>query len=131
MSVIPDSHADLLEAPGFAHLASVGPDGQPHSHPIWYDFEDGHLLMSTTTDRQKFRNIERDRRVSASILDPDNPYRYLELRGRIVEIEPDPDKEFIDVLAGKYMNRDEYPDKQDDAERVILHLEPSHTATMG
>lgn len=129
--VIPQSHRDLLDAPGFAHLASLGPDGAPQSHPVWYEFEDGQLLISTTKDRQKYRNVTRDERVAVSILDPENPYRYLEIRGRVVSIEDDPEKELVDDLAGKYLGADEYPHKQPDAERVIIAIEPEHAATMG
>lgn len=129
--VIPDSHTDILNRPGFAHLASVGPDGQPQSHPVWYDWRDGRLLISTTTDRQKYRNVQRDERVAASILDPKMPYRYLEVRGRVVSVEEDPDKQFVDELAGKYLDRDTYPNKQPDATRVVIAIEPEHAATMG
>lgn len=129
--VIPESHRDLLDAKGFAHLASLGPDGEPQSHPVWYAFQDGRLVVSTTKDRQKFRNIERDPRVSATITDPENPYRYLEIRGRVDGIEDDPDKAFIDALAKKYLDADEYPNKVADAERVNLAIEPEHCATMG
>lgn len=131
--VIPDSHRDLLDKKGFAHLASIGPDGEPQSHPVWYAWDEdaGHLLISTTKDRQKYRNVQGDKRVAASITDPDNPYRYLELRGEVAAIEEDPDKSFIDVLAKKYLDADEYPDKQEGAERVIIRLAPGSTATMG
>ncbi|HEX2027611.1 MAG TPA: PPOX class F420-dependent oxidoreductase [Nitriliruptorales bacterium] len=129
--VIPESHRDLLDAPGFAHLASLGPDGAPQSHPVWYDFEDGRVVISTTKNRQKYRNVTRDERVALSILDPENPYRYLEIRGRVVSIEDDPEKRLVDDLAGKYLGVDEYPDKQPGAERVIISIEPEHAATMG
>lgn len=128
--VIPDSHRDLLDATSIAHLASIGPDGEPQSHPVWYAHRDGRILISTTTSRQKYRNVERDPRVAVSILDPDDPYRYLEVRGR-AEIERDEDKSFIDELADKYLGADEYPDKRDHAERVIFVIEPEHAATMG
>lgn len=128
---IPDSHRDLLDAPGIAHLASLGPDGEPQSHPVWYDFQDGQLRISTTKGRQKYRNVARDGRVSASITDPENAYRYLEIRGTVASIEDDPEKRFIDLLAQRYLDEDEYPQKQPDAERVIISIEPEHTATMG
>lgn len=131
MSEIPASHADLLDAKAFANLASLGPDGEPQSHVLWFAWEDDHLKLSTTTSRQKYRNVERDRRVSLLILDPDNPYRYLELRGEVTEITPDPDKAFIDQLAGKYLGADEYPYKQPDAERIIMHVQPQHAVTFG
>lgn len=129
--VIPESHRDLLDKKGFAHLASIGPDGEPQSHPVWYDFQDGRLVISTTKDRQKYRNITREPRVSATITDPENPYRYLEIRGRVEDIEDDPDKAFIDELAQKYLDKDEYPNKVADAERVNIAIEPEHCATMG
>jgi PPOX class probable F420-dependent enzyme len=129
--VIPSSHRDLLEARGFAHLASIGPDGEPQSHPVWYDWHDGKLRISTTKDRQKYRNVRRNERVAASILDPEQPYRYLEVRGRVAAIEDDPDKTFIDQLAQKYLGKDEYPYKQPGAERVIIAIEPEQANVMG
>lgn len=129
--VIPESHRDILDEPGFAHLASLGPQGEPQSHPVWYDFQDGKLRISTTKQRQKYRNVVRDPRVAATIADPENPYRYLEIRGRVVEIEDDPEKKFIDFLASRYLGEDEYPNKQPDADRVTIWIEPERTATMG
>jgi PPOX class probable F420-dependent enzyme len=124
---IPDSHTDLLDKKGFAHLSSLGPHGEPQSHPVWFAAAGGQLLISTGTDRQKYRNIRRDPRVSASILDPDNPYRYLEVRGRVVEIEPDPTKAFLDRLARKYLGQDTYPyEERRSVERVIVHIQPDH-----
>jgi PPOX class probable F420-dependent enzyme len=128
--VIPDSHRDLLDAEGFAHLASIGPDGEPQSHPVWYDFQDGQVWVSTTKSRQKHRNVQRDPRVALSILDPKNPYRYLEVRGRVT-VEDDPDKKLIDFLAQKYLGADEYPHKSPSEERVVLRIEPEHAASQG
>ncbi|GAA5073799.1 PPOX class F420-dependent oxidoreductase [Nocardia iowensis] len=128
-ATILDSHADILGKKGFAHLASLGPDGEPQSHPVWFDFDavHGQLLISTGTDRQKYRNIQRDPRVSVSILDPDDPYRYLEVRGRVVTIEPDPGKAFLDQLARKYLDLDTYPyEQRRNVERVIIHIQPEH-----
>ncbi|WP_194819944.1 PPOX class F420-dependent oxidoreductase [Nocardia sp. XZ_19_385] len=126
-ATIPDSHVGILAKKGFAHLASLGPDGEPQSHPVWFDFTDGQLLVSTGTDRQKYRNIQKDSRVSVSILDPDDPYRYVEVRGRVVEVEPDPEKAFLDRLARKYLDLDTYPyEQRRDVERVILHIQPDH-----
>lgn len=129
--VFPESHRDLLDAKGFAHLASLGPEGEPQSHPVWYDFHDGQLRISTTKDRQKYRNVTRDPRVAVTITDPDDPYRYLELRGRVESIDDDPEKEFIDALAQKYLGEDEYPNKQPDAERVTIAIDAERCATMG
>jgi PPOX class probable F420-dependent enzyme len=130
-NVIPQSHHDILEQPAIAHLASLGPRGEPQSHPVWFLWDEGKVKISTTTERQKFANIDRDRRVSVSILDSEDPYRYVEIRGRVVEIDEDPDEDFIDRLAQRYIDADEYPNKQPGAERVVIHLEPEHAATMG
>lgn len=130
-AVVPESHADLLEAKAFAHLASIGPDGEPQSHPVWYDVRDGQFWISTTKQRQKYRNLVRDPRVAMTILDPDEPYRYLEVRGRVVVIDDDPEKRFIDELARKYRGLDEYPDKRPDQDRVTIRIEPEKTNTLG
>lgn len=129
--VIPESHRDILDATGFAHLASLGPEGEPQSHPVWYDFLDGKLRISTTKQRQKYRNVRRDARVAVTITDPEDPYRYLEIRGEVADIEDDPEKKFIDHLAGRYLGEDEYPNKQPDADRVTISIDPQRTATMG
>ena len=131
MPAIPESHIDLLEKNGFAHLASIGPNGEPQSHPVWFDWHDGKVRISTTKDRQKYRNLTREQRVALSILDSDNPYRYLELRGRVVAIDDDPDRSFIDSLAKRYMGVDEYPSHQASDERVVFSIEPEHAATLG
>ena len=128
-STIPETHEDILAKRGFAHLATISDRGQPQSHPVWYDYRDGEILLSTTRDRQKFRNITANPTVALSITDPDDPYRYIEVRGPVARVEEDPDRSFIDRLARKYMGRDEYPDKS--GERVVLYIRPEHAATMG
>lgn len=130
-SAIPESHRDLLDERGFLHLASIGPAGEPQSHPVWYAWQDDRLLISTTTVRQKYHNVRRDPRVAGTILDPGNPYRYLEVRGRVEAIRPDPEKKFIDHLAGKYLGEDEYPRKDPDAERVVIIIDVENANVMG
>ncbi|HZT65048.1 MAG TPA: PPOX class F420-dependent oxidoreductase [Acidimicrobiales bacterium] len=129
--VVPDTHQDILTKTGFAHLATIGPAGEPQSHPVWYAWQDDELLISTTKDRQKYRNLKGEKRVAASITDPDNPYRYVEIRGRVTTMEDDPNMEFIDSLAQRYMNKDKYPYTQPGDQRVIIHIRPEHAATMG
>ena len=116
-----------MKKKGFAHHSSRGPRGEPQSHPVWFEYADGQLLISTGTDRQKYRNIRRDPRVAVSILDPDNPYHYVEVRGRVVEIESDPATAFLDRLARRYLGLDTYPyEKRRAVERVIVHIQPDH-----
>ena len=99
---------------------------------IWFDWDGRYLRFSQTTARQKYRNVRRDPRIAVSIVDPTNPYRYLELRGAVVRIEPDPDLAFVDEVTKKYLGRDHDPaDNPPDEERVVVVVEPRHTTRMG
>ncbi|HEC08179.1 MAG TPA: PPOX class F420-dependent oxidoreductase [Acidimicrobiales bacterium] len=131
MTVIPESHADILDSKGFAHVATIGPEGEPQSTPVWYGTEGDRILFSLTTARQKYRNLQADPRLALSITDPENPYRYLEVRGVATEFRPDPDRAFIDSMAAKYMGVDEYPFHQPGDERVVVVVEPRHCTAMG
>jgi PPOX class probable F420-dependent enzyme len=128
---IPASHADLLERPALAHVATIGPDGEPQNNPVWFDWDGEHIRFSQTTGRQKYRNVQQEPRVALSIVDPDNPYRYLEIRGTVERIDPDPDKAFIDKMAKKYLGADKYPWNQPGDERVVVVIRPEHTSQMG
>ncbi len=112
-------------------MATVGPSGEPHSSPVWYDWDGQHLLFSQTKTRQKYRNLQRDPRVAISITDPDNPYRYLEIRGTLDAVEEDEGNAFINAMAKKYMDEDVYPWHQPGDERILMKVLPSHTTTMG
>jgi PPOX class probable F420-dependent enzyme len=129
--VIPETHADILEKKGFAHVATIGPQGEPHSSPVWYDWDGTHLLISQTTGRQKYRNLQRDARVAVSITDPDNPYRYLEIRGTVVSMDDEGGEALINSLAKKYLDQDVYPWPQPGDHRVVVKVRPEHTSTMG
>lgn len=123
LDLIPDTHKDLLERPLFAHMATLRPDGMIQNNPMWFVWDGTHVRMTTSTARQKFRNLEADPRVTLSVNDPDRPYRYLELRGRLVGVEPDPEGGFFGSLAERYgLDLDgPLPDRQ---LRVVLVVEP-------
>lgn len=127
---IPSSHQDILDSKAILHLASLGPDGQPEVHPVWFAWDGSHVKVSTTTARQKHRNIQRDPTVAGTLLDPENDYRYLEIRGEVERIEDDPEKAFIDELSRKYMDRD-YPWNQPGDERVVYFIRVDKANTMG
>lgn len=127
---VPESHIDILEKAGFAHISTIGPKGEPQVSPIWYDWDGTHVLISHTKERQKFKNLQRDERVAISITDPDNPYRYIEVRG-LVEIEDDPEKTLIHKLAKKYMDKDRYPYDTEKDNRVIFKITPTRVNSMG
>lgn len=126
-SAIPESHVDILEKKGFAHIATIGPDQEPQSSPVWYGWDGSELSFSQTTGRQKYSNMKKDPRVSLSITDPDNPYRYVEIRGVVDRIDDDPDNAFIDSMAKKYLGEDAYPWHKPGDIRVIVRVRPEHT----
>ncbi|MCL5743967.1 MAG: PPOX class F420-dependent oxidoreductase, partial [Acidobacteria bacterium] len=107
--VIPQNYLDLFQKKAFANLATLMPDGRPQVTPVWCDFDGKLVLVNTAKGRQKDRNMRRDPRVSLALMDPDNPYRYLEVRGRVVEMTEQGADEHIDKMAKKYLGKDKYP----------------------
>jgi PPOX class probable F420-dependent enzyme len=128
-SVIPSSHRDLLEAPLIAHLATTRPNGEPQSTPVWFDWDGTHLLIATGPESQKFRNTQRDPRLALSIIDPANPARYLEVRGRVTAVDPDRGGTLLRSIIRRYTGVDELPGLEE--ARVILVIEPLRTSSMG
>ena len=130
-SKITDEFRDLFEKKAFAHLATVMNDGTPQVTPVWCDVEGDLVIVNSAKGRQKDRNVRRDPRVALAIIDPDNPYRYLEIRGRVVEITEEGADANIDKLAKKYLGVDKYPYRQGNETRVIYKIQPEHTNMMG
>ena len=128
---IPASHADLLDLPALAHVATIGPDGAPQNNPVWFGWDGTHVLFSQTTGRQKYRNLQRRPQVALSIVDPANPFRYLEVRGTVEEIVDDSDHAFINSMTKKYIDQDVYPWHQPGDHRVVVKVRPTHTTQMG
>ena len=128
---IPASHRDLLTKKTFAHLATMMKDGSPQVTPVWFDVDGPYVRVNSAVGRLKDKNMRRDPRVALSILDPDNPYRYLEIRGRVVDITEAGGAAHIDSLAKKYMGLDTYPMHQPGIARVIYKIEPLRFSTMG
>jgi PPOX class probable F420-dependent enzyme len=128
---IPEGYVDLLESNALAHIATIGPDGEPQNNPVWFDWDGEQVKFSQTKTRQKYKNVGREPRLALSIVDPENPYRYLEIRGEVVRVEEDPNNDFINAMAKKYLGVDEYPYHQPGDERIVLYIEPEHTTQMG
>ena len=124
MARIPEDFQDLMQSKAFAHLATVMPDGSPQVTPVWFDYDGTHVLINSAKGRRKDSNIRRDPRVSLSMCDPNDPYRYLEIRGRVIEIAEKGAAEHIDSLAKKYLGLDEYPHHNAADTRVIYRIEP-------
>jgi PPOX class probable F420-dependent enzyme len=132
-TTIPASHADLLQMtkPAFAQLATVNADGTPQVTPVWVDYDGTHLLVNTARGRVKTKNLERNPRVALSISDPENPYRYVGIQGRVVEMSETGGDAHIDKMAKKYLNKDSYPFRQPGEVRVIVRIAPDKVHTNG
>jgi PPOX class probable F420-dependent enzyme len=130
-AAIPDEYRDLFTKPAFAHLSTLMPDGTPQVTPVWVDLQDGLLLVNTAKGRQKDRNLRRDPRVGLAISDPDNPYRYLQVRGRVVEIDEKGADAHIDKMAKKYLDKDKYPGRQPGEVRVLYKIQPERVQAFG
>jgi PPOX class probable F420-dependent enzyme len=128
---IPDKYRDLFNKRAFASLGTLMPDGRPQVTPVWVDLDGDYVIFNSAKGRQKDRNVRRDPRVALAIIDPDNPYRYLEIRGRVVEITEEGADASIDKLAKKYLGVDKYPYRQGNETRVIYKIQPEHTNMMG
>jgi PPOX class probable F420-dependent enzyme len=128
---IPAEYLDLFDKKTFWHIATLGPDGHIQSSPVWGGLRDGHFVFSLTKGRQKYRNLITNPTIAVSGIDPDNAYRYLELRGAVVSVDDDSSNEFIDSMAKKYMGVDTYPFHQPGDHRVVMVVEPTHTTHMG
>lgn len=128
---IPEKYLDLFDKKAFAHLATLMPDGTPQVTPVWCDYDGTYIRVNSAKGRQKDKNLRRNKAVALSLQDPDNPYRYLEVRGHVVEITEEGADQHIDKLAKKYLGVDKYPGHQPGEVRVLYKIKPEHTTHMG
>lgn len=112
-------------------LATVMTDGRPQATPVWFSRDGQDILVNSAKGRAKDRNMRREPRVALTVVDPTNPYRYLELRGRVVEITEHGADAHIDKLAQRYLNQPKYPNHDPRETRVIYRIRPEHSTTMG
>ena len=122
MAAIPDQYQDLLQKKAFAHLGTVMKDGSPQVTPIWFDYDGTHIRINSAKGRWKDKNMRNRPKVALSILDPDNPYRYMQIRGTVTEVTENGADAHIDSLAKKYLGQDKYPYRQPGEERVIYKI---------
>jgi PPOX class probable F420-dependent enzyme len=126
-ATIPESHRDLLTTKiAFAHLATLMPDGTPQVTPVWIDWDGKFVVLNSARGRMKDKNLEARRNVAISLTDPDNPYRSLAIRGRVVEITEEGADAHIDKMAKKYLGKDSYPFRAPGEVRCIYRIEPTH-----
>ena len=128
---LPASHKDLFDKPAFGSFTTLMPDGSPQTTPVWVDFVDGKIWVNSALGRQKDKNVRHDPRVAVTLIDPQNPYRYLEIRGKVDEITTNGATQHIDKMAKKYIGQDKYPWAQPGEERVLLKITPERFNTRG
>jgi len=131
MAAIPDQYKDLLEKKAFAHLGTIMKDGSPQVTPVWFDHDGTHIRINSAKGRWKDKNMRTRPQVALSILDPDNSYRYMQIRGKVVDVTETGADAHIDSLAKKYLDQDKYPFRQPGEERVIYKISIERVTTMG
>jgi PPOX class probable F420-dependent enzyme len=127
VSIVPDEYQDLLadKTRAFAYLATLMADGTPQVTPIWFNTDGTHILINSATGRIKDRNMRARPQVALVIADPKNPYRYVQVRGRIVEFTQEGADAHIDALAGKYTGEAKYQNHRTGEYRVIYKILPN------
>lgn len=114
----------IIQKNSFAFLATLMKDGSPHVSPVWIDIVDNIILINTAKGRIKQRNVSRDPRVSISLIDDENPYSMVTIRGKVIDQTSNGADEHIDKLAKKYLNTERYPGHSPNLKRVILRIKP-------
>jgi PPOX class probable F420-dependent enzyme len=129
---IPAQYLDLLQQKKvIANLATVMPDGSPQVTPVWFDYEGGIVRVNSAKGRVKSRNMTEGARVALSLVDPDNPYRYIQIRGRVARVAEQGAATHINSLTQKYLGKDKYPYSQPGEVRLIFEIEPTSTQANG
>lgn len=121
---ITDSAINLFRGKNFGFIASLMNDGSPQLTPVWIDYDGQFLLVNTAEGRTKQKNFARDPRVAISVLDQNNPYNMVSIRGKVVQQTSDGADEHIDRLAKRYLGVDKYPFRAPDEKRIILKIKP-------
>ena len=128
---LPEAWKTILQQPVFVHFTTINADGSPQTSPVWVAVDGDDLIINSAVGRVKDKNVRRDPRIAISAIDPDNPYRALMLRGRVVDISTEGADEQIDALAKKYMGKDKYPFRTPGEVRVNYRIRADKVSTMG
>lgn len=127
---IPASHVDLLEGPYFAVLTTVAPNGQPENTVVWCSWDGEHVLVNTADGRRKPNNVRKQPKVALTVIDPQNAFRWIDVRGEVESIVPDPDYANIDAHAKLYADVDAYyggvapAEAKGTEQRIIFKIRP-------
>jgi len=130
-STIPENYRDLFNKRAFASLATVMPNGDIQVTPVWVDAEGGTVLFNSARGRVKDQNVRRDPRVTLTLMDPDNPYRYMEIRGRVADFTEQGAAQHIDKMAKKYLGVEKYPFAKPGEVRVLYRVKPEKVLVHG
>ena len=131
MATIPDQYLDLFDKKvAFASLATLMPDGTPQVTPVWFAHKNGVVHVNTAIGRQKARNMQEGAHVALAIVDPDNAYRYVQVRGRVTKTTTEGADADIDALSHKYMGKD-YPFRRPGEDRIIVEITPDYVSASG
>ena len=122
---------ELLKGKNFAHVGTLRADGSVQVAPVWVDVQDGLPVVNTAEGRAWPSNLERDPRITLEVQNMENPYEYVEIRGRVAERTHEGADEHIDSMAKKYLGQDEYPYRQPGERRLIIRVEPEYVKVMG
>ena len=122
---------ELIEGKNFVTVGTLAKDGSPTLNVVWGDVDDDHVLLNTAEGRQWPENLRRDPRVTLTVPNQENPYEYVQIRGRLAEDTHDGADEHIDKLAKKYLDEDEYPYRQEGEQRLIVKIAPERVKVMG
>ncbi len=131
MIEIPASHVDLLERPITVTLATVMASGQPQVHPVWCSYHDGYVLVNSAKGRAKDKNMRARPRVTVLAMEPDNPLRWLEVRGTVINVEEANAVAHLDDMSALYLNKHPYPWHVADEIRVLYTIEPTRVTPFG
>ena len=126
MNSIPETHRDLLadEKKAFVYLATLMKDGSPQVTPVWFNTQGEYILVNSAAGRVKDKNMRARPQVALCIADPANPYRYLQIRGKVVEVTLEGAEAHIDALAFKYQGAPKYPYRKEGEKRVTYKIRP-------
>ena len=131
MATVPEKYLDLFETKvAYASLATLMPDGTPQVTPVWFDYTNGLVRVNTAIGRTKARNMQEGAHVALAILDPNNAYRYVQVRGRVTKTTTDGADENIDALSHKYLGKP-YPFRQPGEDRIIIEITPDRITASG
>jgi len=129
---IPTQVKTFLDKPHFAVLATQSPSGRVQATPVWFMLADGHILINTSAGRTKLKNMEANHGVALAILDRENPYKYVQIQGKVVKFDRESGAKDIDRLSQRYHGRPyQYPPTDNPKNRITIRIEPERINTMG